>query len=526
MRSPWIKVVAIVVGLVLVAAIAISFLVNGETFRPTVQGRLSSALNRKVTLGHLSFSLFSGSLVASDVAISDDPAFSAVPFIKAKELRVGVEVSPLLFHHEVHITSLTIDSPSIQLIQNQAGKWNYSTIGGNTKRTSQQESTGIPDLTVARLQIKDGSASLSSVPPTARPVVYSNVNLTVKNFAFSSNFPFDLSASLPANGSLKLNGTAGPIAQKDAADTPFRASIQIAHLDAVAAGLVEANKGISGVIDATAQVNSDGNALTSSGKVKVANLLLSRAGSPTPQPVDIDYNIANDLDARTGRVNDIALHSGAATAHVTGTYKFTPAAVLLNLHVSAPSLPVDQLETLLPAVGVKVPAGSQLKGGTLTANLAVSGPATATTIAGPVEIDNSRLAGFDLGSKIQGLSTLSKGAGGTDIQKLSATVNSSPQTTQISNIDCIVPQIGTATGGGTVSPSGALDFKLTATLNNNNIVGAAANQAINQVTNAIGGFLHPNTKPTTNNTPRGIPLTVTGTTTNPTIRANVGAMLR
>ena len=131
MRSMGIKIVAAVVVLILLVIILVPFLVNGETFRPTLESRLSAALGRQVSLGHLTFSLLSGSLVADNVAIADDPAFSTSPFIQAKQLKVGVELQPLIFNKQVRITRLDIDTPAIQLIQNQAGKWNFSSIGNN-----------------------------------------------------------------------------------------------------------------------------------------------------------------------------------------------------------------------------------------------------------------------------------------------------------------------------------------------------------------------------------------------------------
>ena len=130
MKKPWIKWVAVAVAVVVVILIVLPFAVNADTFRPTVQNELSSALGRRVTLSHLGFSLFSGSLVAKDISIADDPAFSSSPFIGAKSLHVGVKVLPLLFHHDLRITDLTIDSPTIQLIQNEKGVWNFSSLGG------------------------------------------------------------------------------------------------------------------------------------------------------------------------------------------------------------------------------------------------------------------------------------------------------------------------------------------------------------------------------------------------------------
>ena len=68
-----------------------------------------------------------------------------------------------------------------------------------------------------------------------------------------------------------------------------------------------------------------------------------------------------------------------------------------------------------------------------------------------MQIDNTSLAGFDLGFKIQGIGALGGTSGGTQIQTVKATLNSSPQVTEIKDIYGNVPAIGTATGSGTVS---------------------------------------------------------------------------
>src|SRR5450631_636044 len=117
MKKRWVKIVISIVALFVLAIVVVPFLVNADTFRPTIQDQLSSALGRRVTLGHLSFSLLSGSLIAEDIAIADDPAFSTAPFLQAKQLDLGVETGPLLFHRQVRITTFTVDSPAIQLIQ-------------------------------------------------------------------------------------------------------------------------------------------------------------------------------------------------------------------------------------------------------------------------------------------------------------------------------------------------------------------------------------------------------------------------
>ena len=525
MEKRWVLIGAVIVGIFLIIIFLVPFFVNADTFRPTVESQLSSALGRNVTLGKLSFSLVGQSLVADDIAIADDPAFSNVPFIQAKKLDVGVEILPFLIHREVRITKLSIDTPSIQLIEHANGTWNYSSLGNSAKAGTQQQAVSVPDLSVGELKIINGSAMVSSIPVTTRPFEYGDVNVTVKHFSFAKSFSFEISAKLPADGSLKLTGDAGPISPQDTAKTPFHAKLEMKGFDLVAAGVIDAGKGISIDNDVDAQVTSDGTEVSSTGKITASRLQLSPKGSPSGRPIEIDFAASQNLTTRKGKVMDVAIHTGSVAVHVNGTFQFTPETLMLDLHLSAAALPVDQLEGLLPIVGIRLPSGSSLQGGTLTANIAIAGPATGTTLTGPVEIDNTKLAGFDLGSKIQGLNPLGGTGAGTEIRMLKANLKSSPQTTDITDIYGDLPQIGTATGQGSIEPSGTLDFQLTAKLSSSNAVGSIANSAVNSVSGLVGNLLHPGAKQAPAGT-RGIPLTITGSAANPIIRANIGALLK
>ena len=83
-----------------------------------------------------------------------------------------------------------------------------------------------------------------------------------------------------------------------------------------------------------------------------------------------------------------------------------------------------------------------------------------------MKLENSALAGFNLGSKLSSISALSGKGGGaqkdTVIQSFSADVKMSPAGTDAKNINLVVPSLGHATGAGTVSPTNALDFKMKA----------------------------------------------------------------
>lgn len=507
-----------IVILLLLAVFLVPLFVNANTFRPTLESQLSDALGRKVTLGNLSFSIFSGSLVADNVSIADDPAFSTKPFLQAQSLHIGVEVAPLLFHRQLLVTSFVADSPSINLVHNAQGIWNFSNIGSNAASRTQNSSkeTALPNFTVGELKVVNGTATVSDTPATGAPFVYSNLNLTVQQFSFAKSFPYTLTASLPAGGSLDVKGNAGPVNQKDASETPLTAAINLKHFDPVAAGVISADQGISMLADIAAQVSSNGQTLTSNGTVVAARLKLVANGAPTPNPVDITYTVNTNLETRTGQISDLGIKTGAVTVHVNGTYAMKGSQAILALRLAAPNLPINQVEALLPAAGVRLPSGSSLQGGTLTANLAIDGPANAPTISGPVQVDNTRLAGFDLSSKIGGLKPTSGTQGGTQIQTVRANVNSSPAGTRIDNLYAAVPSLGTATGAGTVSPQGGLNFDVVAKINANSGV-------LSGLTAVSGGVLG---QAVTTAAANGIPVHIGGTTSNPAIQADLSKLLQ
>src|SRR5438876_8540498 len=131
------KWIGIVVAILIVIVLVLPFLINVNTFRPRIESELTNALGRKVSIGNLSLSLWSGSLAADDIAIADEPAFGNAPFIRAKSLGVGAEVMPLIFSKTLHITDLTLGQPQVTLLRARSGRWNFSTLGNASPQAKQ-----------------------------------------------------------------------------------------------------------------------------------------------------------------------------------------------------------------------------------------------------------------------------------------------------------------------------------------------------------------------------------------------------
>jgi AsmA protein len=480
----FLKIVAIVIAVLVVIAIAIPFFIDANTFRPKLEAELTDALGREVKVGNISLSLLSGGVTADNISIADDPQFSKAPFVQAKAFKVGVEMIPLIFSRTLNITQLTLDQPQISLVKSENGeKWNFSSLGGKnpsapahttetaapktTSQTPAQEGTGggNPNLSVGKLNVNNGRLTVSKADSTEAQRVYDKVNIEVKNFSFNSSFPLTMSANTPSGGTMKLSGTAGPINPTDAALTPLNAKIAVQKMNLAASGFIDPAAGIAGIADLDSTVVSDGHDAKVDGTLKATNLQVVKKGAPAGRPVDVKFAVVHNLARETGNITQGEVSMGQAVAHLTGTYDAHGKVTVVNLKLVGDKMPVDDLEAMLPAVGVILPPKATLKGGDLIVNVVSSGPVDKLVSTGSVKMENTQLANFNLGEKMgAAISALSGKNTGNDttIQNFSSDVKMSPAGTEANNVNLTVPAIGVLTGAGTVSPSNELAFKMKA----------------------------------------------------------------
>jgi AsmA protein len=643
--------VGAIVALIIIAAVCLPLFLNADSFRTRIESTLTKSLGRKVSIGKLELSVWSGGLVATNSTVADDPAFSTQPFIQADSVRIGVEILPLILSRQIHIRGFSLVSPKVQLLRAANGTWNYSSMGkpapsGQDAETKQ----AFPDLTVGHVTVENGrftvgTQSAAGAAASAPTRIYDQVNLEVKNFGFSNSFPFTLSAHLPADGTVSVTGTAGPINQQDASATPFAGHLEMKHIDPLAAGFVDASAGISGLVesmvldaswngqqmhvtkllvdtphinvvrsnapappkpaganpegatmldslalddaqikngsvtlttagqpgaavyqqlnaqisnltpktaspftvsaqlpgggtldakgtagpfnqqnsaatplnaqvtlkhvelgsagvlppdagiagtaDLQAQVQSNGQTLNATGSTQIAGIKLAKDGQPSSKPVQLQFVIAQNEQAMTGQIQQATFTVGQAAIKMAGTYQASGPTTAINLKVNGDGVPIDEIVAFLPALGVRLPQGSALKGGTLTTALTVSGSSANPVISGPVRLNNTQLAGFDLGSKLQTLSQLTGGkigsatGPGTNIRSLSMNIREAGGAIQTDSIALDVAGVGTATGAGSVSAAGALNYNMILKLTG--LAGGTSGTSSAAAANAGGG---------------------------------------
>jgi AsmA protein len=531
----FLKILAIVIAVLIVVVIVLPFVIDANVFRPKLQSELTDALGRQVKVGNLSLALWSGSVAADNISIADDPKFSSTPFVRAKSLKVGVEMIPLIFSKTLIVTNLTLNQPEISLVKSENGQtWNFSSLGNKNSSTSSAapetssntaaekkkpsgsaptpkssapaskpspakspttetspaaSGSSNPNLSVKKLNVNDGRLTVSRADSTEKQRVYDKVNIKVTDFSFTTAFPFEMTSNLPSGGSMKLTGGAGPIDSSNAALTPLHAKISIQKMNLATSGFIDPAAGIAGIADLDGNLVSDGHQAKAGGTITATNLKVSAKGAPAGRPVDVKFAVVDNLVKETGEITQCDISMGKAVAHLTGTFDTHGKVTVVNLKLNGPDMPVDDLQAMLPAVGVTLPPKATLKGGSLSVTANSSGAVDKLVTTGNVKLQNTQLANFNLGDKLgAAISALSgKNTGNdTSIQNFSSDVKVAPQGTQASNINLTVPAIGVLTGDGTVSPSNQLAFKMKA---------------------AVGGM--------------GIPFGVTGTTTDPKFTPDV-----
>jgi AsmA protein len=287
----------------------------------------------------------------------------------------------------------------------------------------------------------------------------------------------------------------GPFDQNDAALTPVNAKLNINGLNLASTGFLDPSAGLGGLLDVDASLGSQSGEAQVNGTAKLSKALLVQGGSPANIPVDVDLRTKYDLRKNSGVLEPSDLKIGRAVAHLTGTYLVPTEGLVLHVKVDAQNMPAPDLAQFLPAVGVNLPAGATLEGGTMNANLTMEGPTNKLVTTGNVALLSAKLANFDMGSKLSAVGAFAgiKTPKDLDIEKLSTDLRMAPDGLQAQNFQLVAPQVGTLVGNGTVDAKNELDFKMALTLGGGTAT-TAANQPQNGNNNetpggGLGGLL-------------------------------------
>lgn len=425
--------VGIVVGLFIVLVIG-ALLVFAATFdvnkyRGTIQTELQQRLGRSVTLGDMHLKVFPPSLSVQNLAIADDANFNPeAPFVKAQELDVSVNLLPLL-RKQVEINSLTLQRPSVNLIRNQAGMWNFASLGHpadsshSAPATSAETRTGDkPDprvqagtqapsppassgqqVSLGELTIRDGQISLLDRQQAKTPSLYDHIDVTLKNFAPDKPFTIDAAVHMPGAGSqdARLQGDGGPIAARQPAATPFRGTLDLKNVsinDLSKFLNSPALTGTDGTLTGKTKINNESGKLTAQGEMSVQNAKMR--GVELGYPITAQYDLTNDLSTDLLTIRNFILKLGSTPLQMTGTVNSKSTPAQLDLRVRANNVSIAEAAKLAAASGMALSQGTNVAGN-LTADIQARGAANKPALNGTIVGSNIQMSGKDLAQPVQ-----------------------------------------------------------------------------------------------------------------------------
>lgn len=236
-------VLLIAVGLLAFALINLNSLIASNKDR--ILHQVEQTLGREVAVQEIGVTVWGGiGARLTQFRIADDPDFSTEAFVRADDLQVNVALWPLL-SQEIQVSRLILNSPQIQLIRNEQGQLNFTSLSQTATASTPQETpqetlqesdeTAAPPLLllVAFLDIQDGDVHYMD-RQAGTDFRVTRLDLRAHDVSLDEPVRLELDAAvLSDQQNISLDVQAGPVGQElgHPNTIPLDGSVTISQLD-------------------------------------------------------------------------------------------------------------------------------------------------------------------------------------------------------------------------------------------------------------------------------------------------------
>jgi len=377
--------------IVLIAALAVPALVDVNRYKPQIEARLKEQLGRDVTLGPMGLTLIPLAFRVENAVIADAPEFeTGRPFAVTQTLSVRPKLLPLI-RGDIRIRSLALIKPSVELVRNGKGAWNFATLGTG-------KNTDEGSVYIGELKIQDGQVAITDVQQHTDSAVYDHIDLTVRNFAPNKPFSVDGQVHIQGSGTqvLTFNGNGGPLDRDVFARTPFHGKLQLEEVSLAAlqrvlnvAALENSDAVLTGSID----INNDAGVLSTAGTLEAVTPRIR--GVDLGYPVSLRYNATTDLNRETVQIESADLNLLKSRISFSGKVDAKQDPPALDMNVKSSQASVDEVARLAAALGLAFRADTKAAG-TFNVNLHASGPANEPALEGRLDASAVSISGGEL----------------------------------------------------------------------------------------------------------------------------------
>lgn len=468
MRKVLIAFVVLVV-LLGAAVLILPRLFNAEAQRSLITDKMEAALQRKVKLGEIHLTLTPPALRIEGLEIAEGPGFGKTPFLTAENVEVHVTLRPLL-DGKLEVPSVVVSKPSVHLVRNAKGEWNFNTLGkppeaikGKTPAATQ--STGPGTIDIGEIEVTDGTIAFSDLSGKSKPVTLDRVNVKLTHLVVGQSVDYDVSMHFPGKGKglLTTEGQAGPLLDPNKPITA-KGKAKMEELDLASVGPFIDQPGMAGLANLEANFTQEEKSMPVEGTYSVTGLRLDPKGSPAQAPISGKYKMTYTAHPDRLDVHDLTMSIGQSLFKMAGKMDLAKS-VDNALKLETTNAQLTDAAKLLPAVNIRLPAGSQVAAGTLSGSTNLRGRFQPASGNAAINVANARLTGYNFAGQLANVAKLVGIPTGNDTQleKLAATLRVDNGNISTNDLQLVMPGM-TVSGGGSMSQAGNLDMKMTAAL--------------------------------------------------------------
>lgn len=166
-------IVVVLAVIMLVLVIVVPMLVNVDRYRPEVVALLEEQTGKPAQIGHLSLTVFpSVAIRVDDFKLGNPPGFPPGDFLDVRRISVVVDAGAL-WDRQVIIKSLQLDDPTINLLSDGRGHWNFENQAKKSlvKQTSAETKPLFTLGTIGEVTVKGAHVTVSDAlsPEKAGP---------------------------------------------------------------------------------------------------------------------------------------------------------------------------------------------------------------------------------------------------------------------------------------------------------------------------------------------------------------------
>lgn len=235
MRKSIAAALLVVICLLIVAALNVNYLV--ERNKDYLLGQLSQTIGHATNADKIEISYPPLAVRLTNLTIAGDPADAANPLVRAQEMQIALRFLPLLLG-QFRPDNITLDAPTIVIVRDADGRYNYESQIADKKRGSNGTSrrntvlNDRPLFALVALSATNGTLRYRDVKHEDELKV-SQIELKVSDIAEDEPVEVRLNAAvMTAKPNLRFNIRVGPIAAiRDYRDYPIVGELAAEGLD-------------------------------------------------------------------------------------------------------------------------------------------------------------------------------------------------------------------------------------------------------------------------------------------------------